>query len=55
MIIGFFGKGRKRKSYSLVLSESQVITFNFLVFLQIKEGIRYHLHSRVSTQREIEK
>src|SRR5665648_850670 len=55
MIIGFFGKGRKSKSYSLVLSESQVITFNFLVFLRTIEEIRYHLHSRVSKQREIKK
>ena len=55
MIVGFLGKGRKRKSYSLVISGSQVVTFNFLVFLQIKEGLQYRSGSRVSKQREIEK
>ena len=55
MIVGFLGKERKRKSYSLVISGSQVITFNFLVFLQIEEGIQYHSGSRVSKQREIKK
>jgi len=33
----------------------RVITFNFLVFLQIKEGIQYHLRSKVAKQRETKK
>jgi len=55
MIVGFLGKGRKRKSYSLVISGSQVVTFNFLVFLQTEEGIQYRSGSKVSKQREIER
>ena len=55
MIVSPLGKERKRKSYSLVISGSQVVTFIFLVFLQTKEGIQYHLHSKVSKQREIER
>jgi len=51
-----FQERKKEKKLWLVTSESQEEDiFNFLVFLQIKEEIRYHLHSKVSKQREIKK
>lgn len=58
MMCWLFQKRRKRKSYSLlqVASGSRAKDIPiFLVFLQTKEEIQYHLHSRASKQREIKK
>ena len=52
----FFQERKIGKKQWLVKSKSRAEElFNFLVFLQIREGIRYHLHNRVSKQREIKK
>ena len=56
LMVWLFQERKKEKKLWLVTSESQKEDiFNFLVFLQIKEEIRYHLHSKVSKQREIKK